>query len=405
MNSRRSSGRWLFWLTDRREGGETTTRCFGAPHSGVPRRAQRYRGRQPWKEESEKEEEGGSSAPAAGGRAAFRRAGGDGGSRRRGLLRQPAGTQCCPAAPARSAAHCCHGGAKMAGLAYTLGKREINYYFSVRTAKALALGAVLLLAACHAASRRYRGERGRGRRSWGSAGGRRPSGREAVWAGPGPPRAPGGSLGRGSAGRPCSLSEQAEARGPVLLCASRGSREGWQPASGGQRHCCLNWRRALVYFSCFILFFYPLFNCWLKIQSLGLMQQNEQLLVFVCGWWTSTVLPYKQQWEPLKESLLLYSWTWSVFLCVNRDVDPKAAYCWTRGAVVHWGSWPALQDDGDEALYCGSAEGNREPLQIHPPADTSVNLTDWRAVSCEALRCLLPARGAWIWSNWACCAV
>lgn len=221
MNSRRSSGRWLFWLTDRREGGETTTRCFGAPHSGVPRRAQRYRGRQPWKEESEKEEEGGSSAPAAGGRAAFRRAGGDGGSRRRGLLRQPAGTQCCPAAPARSAAHCCHGGAKMAGLAYTLGKREINYYFSVRTAKALALGAVLLLAACHAASRRYRGERGRGRRSWGSAGGRRPSGREAVWAGPGPPRAPGGSLGRGSAGRPCSLSEQAEARGPVRLCASR----------------------------------------------------------------------------------------------------------------------------------------------------------------------------------------
>uniref|UniRef100_A0A8C3PPE0 Uncharacterized protein n=1 Tax=Calidris pygmaea TaxID=425635 RepID=A0A8C3PPE0_9CHAR len=46
----------------------------------------------------------------------------------------------------------------MAALAYTLGKREINYYFSVRSAKALALGAVLLLTACHAASRRYRGE-------------------------------------------------------------------------------------------------------------------------------------------------------------------------------------------------------------------------------------------------------
>lgn len=46
----------------------------------------------------------------------------------------------------------------MAGLAYTLGKREINYYFSVRSAKALALAAVLLLAACHAASRRYRGD-------------------------------------------------------------------------------------------------------------------------------------------------------------------------------------------------------------------------------------------------------
>lgn len=46
----------------------------------------------------------------------------------------------------------------MAALAYTLGKREINYYFSVRSAKALALGAVLVLTACHAASRRYRGE-------------------------------------------------------------------------------------------------------------------------------------------------------------------------------------------------------------------------------------------------------
>ncbi|OXB67482.1 hypothetical protein ASZ78_016704 [Callipepla squamata] len=46
----------------------------------------------------------------------------------------------------------------MAGLAYSVGKREINYYFSVRSAKALALGAVLLLAACHAASRRYRGD-------------------------------------------------------------------------------------------------------------------------------------------------------------------------------------------------------------------------------------------------------
>ncbi|XP_051033133.1 N-acetylneuraminate 9-O-acetyltransferase isoform X2 [Phodopus roborovskii] len=67
--------------------------------------------------------------------------------------------QCCPcAAPLpRSAAHCCHGGTKMAALAYTLGKREINHYFSVRSAKVLALVAVLLLAACHLASRRYRG--------------------------------------------------------------------------------------------------------------------------------------------------------------------------------------------------------------------------------------------------------
>nr|XP_016813263.1 N-acetylneuraminate 9-O-acetyltransferase isoform X3 [Pan troglodytes] len=70
--------------------------------------------------------------------------------------RQP---QCCPcAAPlSRSAAHCCHGGTKMAALAYNLGKREINHYFSVRSAKVLALVAVLLLAACHLASRRYRG--------------------------------------------------------------------------------------------------------------------------------------------------------------------------------------------------------------------------------------------------------
>lgn len=72
--------------------------------------------------------------------------------------RQP---QCCPcAAPLpRSAAHCCHGGTKMAALAYNLGKREINHYFSVRSAKVLALVAVLLLAVCHLASRRYRGER------------------------------------------------------------------------------------------------------------------------------------------------------------------------------------------------------------------------------------------------------
>ncbi|XP_025020472.1 N-acetylneuraminate 9-O-acetyltransferase isoform X5 [Python bivittatus] len=45
----------------------------------------------------------------------------------------------------------------MAALAYSLGKREINHYFSVRSAKALALGAVLLFAACHAVSRRYQG--------------------------------------------------------------------------------------------------------------------------------------------------------------------------------------------------------------------------------------------------------
>lgn len=107
----------------------------------------------------------GSGSPAGG-------AGGGRGDWRRLLAwlrrRQP---QCCPcAAPLpRSAAHCCHGGTKMAALAYNLGKREINHYFSVRSAKVLALVAVLLLAACHLASRRYRGERalplpGRGRR-------------------------------------------------------------------------------------------------------------------------------------------------------------------------------------------------------------------------------------------------
>ncbi|XP_038598338.1 N-acetylneuraminate 9-O-acetyltransferase [Tachyglossus aculeatus] len=46
----------------------------------------------------------------------------------------------------------------MAALAYHLGRREINHYFNVRTAKLLALAAALLLAAGHAASRRYRGD-------------------------------------------------------------------------------------------------------------------------------------------------------------------------------------------------------------------------------------------------------
>ncbi|KAK7818358.1 LOW QUALITY PROTEIN: hypothetical protein U0070_018674 [Myodes glareolus] len=73
------------------------------------------------------------------------------------LPRRPPQCRPCAAPLSRSAAHCCHGGTKMAALAYNLGKREINHYFSVRSAKALALVAVLLLAACHLASRRYRG--------------------------------------------------------------------------------------------------------------------------------------------------------------------------------------------------------------------------------------------------------
>lgn len=67
-------------------------------------------------------------------------------------------TQCCPLASGRSIAHCCHGGAKMAALAYNLGKREINYHFSVRNAKVLALAAALLLAAVHGLTRHYAGE-------------------------------------------------------------------------------------------------------------------------------------------------------------------------------------------------------------------------------------------------------
>ncbi|KAM8982322.1 N-acetylneuraminate 9-O-acetyltransferase isoform X1 [Sarcophilus harrisii] len=45
----------------------------------------------------------------------------------------------------------------MAALAYTRGRREINQYFSVSSAKGLALAAVLLLAAGHAALRYYPG--------------------------------------------------------------------------------------------------------------------------------------------------------------------------------------------------------------------------------------------------------
>ncbi|XP_030644995.1 N-acetylneuraminate (7)9-O-acetyltransferase [Chanos chanos] len=52
---------------------------------------------------------------------------------------------------------CCHGGAKMAVLAYSLGKREINQYFSIKNAKLLSLAAVILLTVFHSASRYYGG--------------------------------------------------------------------------------------------------------------------------------------------------------------------------------------------------------------------------------------------------------
>ncbi|XP_070970865.1 N-acetylneuraminate (7)9-O-acetyltransferase-like isoform X3 [Oncorhynchus clarkii lewisi] len=64
-------------------------------------------------------------------------------------------------APYRSAAShlsaCCHGGAKMAFLAYSLGKREINQYFSIKNAKLLSVAAVILLTLFHTVSRYYGG--------------------------------------------------------------------------------------------------------------------------------------------------------------------------------------------------------------------------------------------------------
>uniref|UniRef100_A0A8C8F605 Cas1p 10 TM acyl transferase domain-containing protein n=1 Tax=Oncorhynchus tshawytscha TaxID=74940 RepID=A0A8C8F605_ONCTS len=52
---------------------------------------------------------------------------------------------------------CCHGGAKMAVLAYSLGKREINQYFCIKNAKLLSLVAVILLTVFHTVSRYYGG--------------------------------------------------------------------------------------------------------------------------------------------------------------------------------------------------------------------------------------------------------
>lgn len=63
--------------------------------------------------------------------------------------------QCCAAS--RPSA-CCHGGAKMAVLAYSLGKREINHHFTIKNAKLISLVAVLLLLVFHTASRYYGGK-------------------------------------------------------------------------------------------------------------------------------------------------------------------------------------------------------------------------------------------------------
>lgn len=53
---------------------------------------------------------------------------------------------------------CCHGGAKMAVLAYSLGKREINQHFTIKNAKLISVVAVVLLLVFHTASRYYGGK-------------------------------------------------------------------------------------------------------------------------------------------------------------------------------------------------------------------------------------------------------
>ncbi|XP_042362281.1 N-acetylneuraminate 9-O-acetyltransferase [Plectropomus leopardus] len=52
---------------------------------------------------------------------------------------------------------CCHGGAKMAVLAYSLGKREINQHFTIKNAKLISVVVVILLLVFHTASRYYGG--------------------------------------------------------------------------------------------------------------------------------------------------------------------------------------------------------------------------------------------------------
>lgn len=58
-------------------------------------------------------------------------------------------------------AACCHGGANMALLAYSLGKREINQHFTIRNAKLISLLLVTLLLVLHATLRYSGGERAR----------------------------------------------------------------------------------------------------------------------------------------------------------------------------------------------------------------------------------------------------
>ncbi|XP_026155873.1 N-acetylneuraminate (7)9-O-acetyltransferase isoform X2 [Mastacembelus armatus] len=60
--------------------------------------------------------------------------------------------------PLGCTARCCHGGAKMAVLAYSLGKREINQHFTIKNAKLISLIVVALLLLFHTASRFYGGD-------------------------------------------------------------------------------------------------------------------------------------------------------------------------------------------------------------------------------------------------------
>lgn len=60
--------------------------------------------------------------------------------------------------PSHCTGACCHGGAKMAVLAYSLGKREINQHFTIKNAKLISLAVVVLLLAYHTVSRYYDGE-------------------------------------------------------------------------------------------------------------------------------------------------------------------------------------------------------------------------------------------------------
>lgn len=55
---------------------------------------------------------------------------------------------------------CCHGGAKMAVLAYSLGKREINHHFTIKNAKLISLVVVIILLVFHTALRYYGGKSG-----------------------------------------------------------------------------------------------------------------------------------------------------------------------------------------------------------------------------------------------------